>query len=327
MMKLKFNIIIFSIIPLIMNAQLLSVEESLEYISHLANSELHAKDCIHSGVREIDLSVNSSGNIIIRYEWHDNKDILFPQYRDATVNYNEFELLVNDLSGIEKKTLGSSLVVAVFCKDGTKNCVKVNEEAILWQYSSGFFDRPNALNHYDFVSLYYANTKKDQQNICAGLVHLLNELKEKKDEQLHEHSSFDKNKISNKDNLEVIQLHDSEGVSYLTISMGGLPATFILDSGASDISVPTSFEQKLLSSDIISSSNYLKPGLYAIADGSVIQSNRFVIPYIIIKGLRVENVTCSTNPSEEMYLLGKSFLDRFKSWKINNEFNQLILEY
>jgi predicted aspartyl protease len=40
----------------------------------------------------------------------------------------------------------------------------------------------------------------------------------------------------------------------------------------------------------------------------------------------IENVTASTAPAEGSLLLGQSFLNRFKSWSIDNNRQVLVLE-
>ena len=118
------------------------------------------------------------------------------------------------------------------------------------------------------------------------------------------------------------------GIYLVNVNLGEVINTnFILDSGASDVSVTVKVEKYLLEHGIINETNYLTPALYSIADGSIIEARRFILPSIRIKNTVVENILCSVNSSSDVMLLGKSFLDRFKSWKIDNETNQLILEY
>ncbi|MBK8549485.1 MAG: hypothetical protein IPL63_19755 [Saprospiraceae bacterium] len=53
----------------------------------------------------------------------------------------------------------------------------------------------------------------------------------------------------------------------------------------------------------------MTPALYKIADGSIIQANRLIIPEIIIDDLVVPNVICSVilNNSSDIFIGAKFF--------------------
>ncbi len=308
-------------------SQLLTVDETATYLSDYLNKELSEKENIYGGQKQIQLSTNDNDNILIRYIWKDNEAALFPDYLKTSINYNELEINISQIESLQKGSYLNKPVVILKCQDGTKNCVKVNEEALLWSYAAEFSDRPEAINHFDYIHLYYANSQKDQEIFYNGLSYMLYEVNRKSEEKSKENPFSDSNLSFNKNKKEVIQLYESGGVSILEVNIGGIDANVILDSGASDLSVPVALEEMLLENKVISKNDYLQPGLYTIADGSIKIASRFVVPYVIVDGVKVQNVLCSTNESEDIILLGKSFLNRFKSWKIENELNHLILEY
>jgi len=308
-------------------SQLLTVDETVKYLSDYLNKELSEEENIYSGHKQMELSTNDNNNVLIRYIWEENEDALFPDYLDTKINYNELEIDVSQIASLEKSSYLNKPAVILKCKDGTKNCIKVNEEALMWSYAARFSDRPEAINHFDYIHLYYANSKKDQEIFYNGLSFILYEVLRKLEEKNKENPFSDSNVSFNKNKKEVIQLYESGGVSLLEVNIGGIDANVILDSGASDLSVPVALEEMLLESMVISEKDYLQPGLYTIADGSIKIASRFIVPYVIVDGVKVKEVQCSTNESEDIILLGKSFLNRFKSWKIENKLNQLILEY
>jgi len=65
---------------------------------------------------------------------------------------------------------------------------------------------------------------------------------------------------------------------------------------------------------------------YVLADGSKTQSDTFTIRSLKVGDIIIENVTASVAPSQGALLLGQSFLQRFKSWSIDNATGELLLE-
>jgi len=305
----------------------MSPTEVTRIMSLYMSEDLNQDDSYFDGEKRIEVSLENE-NLVLKYFWDDNEDVLFPDFWGTNLTYNQLEIDPPLIASVEKKSKNNKHTVIIRCIDGTKDCVTVKQEALMWHYSSGFCDRPRAINHYDYIHLYYAPTKEHQDIIYNGIRYLLFELIRSSEETKIENPFHSINsEISTDSKKEVINLSESNGVSVLKASIGGVDRTVILDSGASDVSVPGSLEQSLLSNKVISEKDYLSPGLYRIADGSVVESKRFIVPYITIDGVTVNSVSCSTNMSEDIILLGKAFLNRFKSWKINNELNQLILEY
>lgn len=106
-----------------------------------------------------------------------------------------------------------------------------------------------------------------------------------------------------------------------------LTLDFIVDSGASDVVLPTDTVVTLLRSRTLSRSDFLPGQSVTLADGSTVLSARFMI-----RSLRVGNNTLTNVPGSvggsgptAPLLLGQTFLSRFKSWKMDSEHHQLIL--
>jgi clan AA aspartic protease (TIGR02281 family) len=106
-----------------------------------------------------------------------------------------------------------------------------------------------------------------------------------------------------------------------------LPLDFMVDSGASDVSIPLDVMLTLMRTGTVSEADYLGEEDYVLADGSTSKSMRFRIKSLKIGGKVVENVTASTAPVKaSIPLLGQSFLRQFKSWSIDNQRQVLVLE-
>ena len=101
---------------------------------------------------------------------------------------------------------------------------------------------------------------------------------------------------------------------------------FVVDSGASDVTVPADVVMTLLRTGTITDSDFLGTQKYRMADGSTVPSQQFVIRSLKVGDRTLENVTGSIAPVEGSLLLGQSFLRRFKSWSIDNQREALILQ-
>ena len=65
---------------------------------------------------------------------------------------------------------------------------------------------------------------------------------------------------------------------------------------------------------------------YVLADGSTVPTSTFVIRSLKVGDILIENVTGSVSPAAGSLLLGQSFLQRFKSWSMDNNKHVLVLE-
>ena len=107
---------------------------------------------------------------------------------------------------------------------------------------------------------------------------------------------------------------------------GAITLNFIVDSGAADVSVPADVVGTLVRAGTIQNSDFTGKQKYVLADGSSASSNTFVIKSLKIGDITMENVRGSVAPTAGSLLLGQSFLQRFKSWSMDNNKHVLVLE-
>jgi predicted aspartyl protease len=100
----------------------------------------------------------------------------------------------------------------------------------------------------------------------------------------------------------------------------------IVDSGASDISIPADILKGMMDDKILSGSDFLDEKTYVMADGSKVAAKRYLIKSVRVGEKELKDVTVSSTPKNGVILLGQSFLGRFKSWSIDNEAHALILD-
>jgi clan AA aspartic protease (TIGR02281 family) len=105
-----------------------------------------------------------------------------------------------------------------------------------------------------------------------------------------------------------------------------LKLNFIVDSGASDVSIPSDVFARLVRANTVTQADITGIRNYKNADGQVFQSKTFVIRSLKIGNIEAPRVQAKVSPSNAPPLLGQSFLKRFKSWSIDNSTQELILQ-
>jgi clan AA aspartic protease (TIGR02281 family) len=100
---------------------------------------------------------------------------------------------------------------------------------------------------------------------------------------------------------------------------------FVVDSGASDVTIPSDVVSTLVRAGTLSSADFIGKNIYRLADGSTMPSPVFRIRSLKVGNTVVENIAGSVAPVEGSLLLGQSFLSRFKSWSIDNSAHALLL--
>ena len=124
-----------------------------------------------------------------------------------------------------------------------------------------------------------------------------------------------------------VPLRIDRGISFVPVEINGtLKLDFAIDSGASDVSVPADVFSTSKRTSSVKESDLIGQKSYVLADGSTTQSSIFKIRSLKIGELVVEDVKASVTPSHATLLLGQSFLERFKSWSIDNTTHELLLE-
>jgi len=91
------------------------------------------------------------------------------------------------------------------------------------------------------------------------------------------------------------------------------------------MSVPADVVSTLIRTKTTTDQDFLGRQTYVLADGSKVPSQQFRIRILKVGDKTVENVVASIAPVNGEILLGQSFLNRFKSWSVDNEQHTLIL--
>jgi TPR repeat protein len=102
-------------------------------------------------------------------------------------------------------------------------------------------------------------------------------------------------------------------------------ANFVVDSGASDVTIPENIVEALRKAGKLADSDFTGNQVYKLADGSIVKSKTFVLRSFAVNNRVLENIKASVAPRGAAPLLGQSFLQRFSSWSIDNEHQLLLL--
>jgi clan AA aspartic protease (TIGR02281 family) len=104
-----------------------------------------------------------------------------------------------------------------------------------------------------------------------------------------------------------------------------LPLQFMVDSGASDVSIPADVVLTLVRTGTVTQSDFTGSQTYTTADGRSLPSQTFRIRSLRVGDKVAKNVDALVAPVEGELLLGESFLSRFSSWSIDNSRHVLVL--
>lgn len=125
---------------------------------------------------------------------------------------------------------------------------------------------------------------------------------------------------------ERIELFRQMGVYKVKVTAGGVEKFFILDSGAGDMFITGDYERDLLMEGLIKKKDYKSSRTYMMANGKQVECRRVVLNGIQVGGYTVNNITAAISEEKNaMLLLGKSFLDKFSNWSIDNSAGELVL--
>jgi hypothetical protein len=124
----------------------------------------------------------------------------------------------------------------------------------------------------------------------------------------------------------LIRMEKEGGVYVVPVRFNDMiTLTAIVDSGASDMSIPADVVSTLMRTKTITDKDFLGEQIYVLADGSKVPSQRFQIRSVKVGNMTIENVVASIASVRGEILLGQSFLNRFKSWSVDNEQHTLTL--
>jgi clan AA aspartic protease (TIGR02281 family) len=125
----------------------------------------------------------------------------------------------------------------------------------------------------------------------------------------------------------IISLSRKGNLFEVPITLNGvLTLNFIIDSGASDVVLPSDVVSTLIRTGTIGDKDFVGSNEYTPADGSRIQSRVFLIRELTVGKIKFENVRAAVSESiDSPLLLGQSLLQRLGKYSIDYDRAQLII--
>ena len=127
-------------------------------------------------------------------------------------------------------------------------------------------------------------------------------------------------------NTAEVALEEDGGTYMIPVLVNDqLSLKFTIDSGASDVTIPSNIVQQLKDDGTIQDSDFIGSETFILADGSKVPSQVFRIHSLKIGNLQLNDVTGSVAGENGQLLLGQTFLSRLSSWSIDNRRHVLEL--
>ncbi len=137
------------------------------------------------------------------------------------------------------------------------------------------------------------------------------------------------NQHDSKSPIDAIPMIRSQnGLYEIPVTINGvLKIDFILDSGASDVSISSDVALTLIKTGTVKESDFIGSEIYTFADGSKATSRVFIIRKLTIGNHVIYNVRASITESiDAPMLLGQSVLSRFGKMVVDNDSHTLKFE-
>ncbi|MDP1814572.1 MAG: retropepsin-like aspartic protease [Leadbetterella sp.] len=271
--------------------------------------------------------------IALRYEYrHKANEYISELNKDESAKFlQSLEKLLSDLSfpskGIELQKKYSNLNLKkikylVSKKDSILNS-KPDDETFIYSGRNVYFYKSNL---YDPRILFFnVNYYKTGENkilaMDISITLTSNRFQDYEDKYVEGIGKYwpDKN---------LIDLTYINGVYSLPVNLNNvMKLDFILDLGASDVSLSPDVFLVLYRAGTIKETDFIGTETYRFADGSTAKSNVFNLSTIKIGDIELKNVRASiSNNINSPLLLGQSALKKFSSYKIDNQNNKLIID-
>jgi clan AA aspartic protease (TIGR02281 family) len=114
--------------------------------------------------------------------------------------------------------------------------------------------------------------------------------------------------------VEIALQREHSGTFVLMATVNGsVTAPFMLDTGASDVSLPQALADRLIVEGTLSERDFETMATYRMADGRTRREPVYRLRSVGVGPLVIEGVECSISQYGTMPLLGQSFLRRFRS--------------
>jgi hypothetical protein len=124
------------------------------------------------------------------------------------------------------------------------------------------------------------------------------------------------------DTVPVLNLN---GMTYIKINIGLSTYIWLFDTGASDLLITEEMEKQMKADNLLPDSNYIGIGEYEMANGIVDTCRKYRVDNLGFGKFTINNVTVAVTSKGKKIIAGRSILNKFSQWTLNNRRNALIL--
>jgi hypothetical protein len=125
--------------------------------------------------------------------------------------------------------------------------------------------------------------------------------------------------------VDTVSILNLDGMTYVKLKIGSLVQIWLFDTGASDFLITKDMEKTLKQGKVLDDKNYLGIGEYEMANGTIDSCKRYRINNVQIGDFFVDNIIVAVSEKGKKIIAGKTLLNKFIKWSINNEQSKLIL--
>jgi len=115
-------------------------------------------------------------------------------------------------------------------------------------------------------------------------------------------------------------------VHKIKVRLGDTEQYFIIDSGAEDCIISKKFAAQLEQAGLVERSAALPDRDYMLANGTFVTCQRFMVNGFQIGPLRIDRVMVASMDHDIQYLLGRSLLQKFKGWRVDESAKTITFE-
>jgi len=131
---------------------------------------------------------------------------------------------------------------------------------------------------------------------------------------------------NNQERLIEVPVTEDLGTFEVPVSVNGVVTLkFVIDSGASDITIPGNVLRTLERAGTVTAADFVGSEQYGLADGSIATEQLVKLRSIKVGQTEIHDVVASVAPGDGSLLLGQGFLKHFASWSIDNDRHVLVL--
>lgn len=126
--------------------------------------------------------------------------------------------------------------------------------------------------------------------------------------------------------IDSVAMINVQAMTKIKVKIGNNIGVWLLDSGASDLLVSDSLTKRLLQQNLLSRNDYMGQQTYQLANGKTMLCDLYRVHHVQVGSFTVNNLVLASSRETTEFLLGKSFLNKFRRWSIDNKNEWLILE-